>query len=70
MPTGPDPAPSTDPRIIALEDRIARLEQVVDEQQRELQIQFERISQLQADIDIIRGAWTKLKPAPEPGKKH
>jgi hypothetical protein len=28
---------------------------------RELEIQFARIADLQADIDVIRSAWTKMK---------
>ena len=37
-----------------LECRIAELENLAASQSRELQIQFERIAQLQADCDILR----------------
>jgi hypothetical protein len=37
-----------------LERRIAELENLTTSQSRELQIQFERIAQLQADCDILR----------------
>lgn len=30
--------------------------------QRELAIQFQRIAELQAEIDLIRAAWSKLRP--------
>ena len=30
--------------------------------QQELAIQFQRIADLQAEIDVIRAAWSKLKP--------
>ena len=63
MPTDPGVTPAANAR---LEDRIARLEQLLEEQQRELQIQFDRISQIQADIDIIRGAWARMTPSAEP----
>ena len=29
--------------------------------QRELAIQFQRIAQLQAELDVIRAAWNKIK---------
>ena len=37
-----------------LERRVAELENLTTSQSRELQIQFERIAQLQADCDILR----------------
>ena len=37
-----------------LERRVAELENLATSQSRELQIQFERIAQLQADCDILR----------------
>ena len=40
-------------------DRIDRLSQHLSDVQRELSIQFDRMAQLQADIDLIRAAWTK-----------
>ena len=29
--------------------------------QKELAIQFQRIAELQAEIDVIRGAWSRIK---------
>ena len=40
--------------IRTLERRVAELENLATSQSRELQIQFERIAQLQADCDILR----------------
>jgi hypothetical protein len=42
-----------------LERRIAELENLATSQRRELQIQFERIAQLQADCDILRVRFIK-----------
>ena len=44
-------------------DRIDRLSKQLSDVQRELSIQFDRIAQVQADIDLIRGAWTNVKSA-------
>jgi hypothetical protein len=46
-------------RILALEAHIARLDKTVDQHQRDLDIQLQRIAQIQADLDAIRTAWTK-----------
>jgi hypothetical protein len=40
--------------IRTLERRVAELESLTTSQSRDLQIQFERIAQLQADCDILR----------------
>jgi hypothetical protein len=50
-----------------LTHEVSRLSNELAAAQRELRIQFERMAQLQADIDIIRGAWSKVgsQPAPE-----
>jgi hypothetical protein len=40
--------------VSALERRIGELEQLATSQGRELEIQFERIAQLQAEWDILR----------------
>jgi hypothetical protein len=37
-----------------LERRVAELESLANSQSRELQVQFKRIAQLQADCDILR----------------
>jgi hypothetical protein len=63
MPTNPLPAlPMTRDDFQRLErltaDLQATLKQIVHDQE----IQFTRIAQLQADIDMVRGAWTKLTP--------
>ena len=42
------------------------LEQIVQDQQ----VQFTRIAQLQADIDVIRGAWVKLTPETSKGQRY
>ena len=46
-------------------DRLTReMEKVVARQiatEKELAIQFKRIADLQADIDLIRGAWSKMR---------
>ena len=44
-------------------DRIDRLSKQLSDVQRELSIQFDRIAQLQADIDLIRAAWTNVRVA-------
>jgi uncharacterized coiled-coil protein SlyX len=49
-------------RIAALEEQITRLEKVVDRQQGDLDIQLQRIAQLQADLDAVRSAWATVKP--------
>ena len=38
----------------ALEERLRQLEELTSSQSRELRIQFERIAQLQAELDILR----------------
>jgi hypothetical protein len=41
--------------------RIIALEKVTDQHRRELEIQLQRIAQLQADLDAIRSAWVQAK---------
>jgi uncharacterized coiled-coil protein SlyX len=55
----PTPA-SNRARILALEERLARMEKTIDENQHDLAIQLQRIGQVQADLDAVRAAWTKL----------
>ena len=38
----------------------------VQAHERALAVQLQRMAQLQADIDRIRGAWVELKPSPTP----
>jgi hypothetical protein len=39
----------------------AELASTVDKCWRDLEVQFERIAQIQAELDEIRSAWTKTK---------
>jgi BMFP domain-containing protein YqiC len=38
------------------------LRQVLDQCRRDIEIQFKRIAQMQAEFDQIRRAWTKTEP--------
>jgi hypothetical protein len=49
-------------RILALEAQVARLETTLNQHHQDLDIQFRRIAQLQADLDAIRAAWVGTKP--------
>ena len=53
------------PGTVALEAEIVRLRKRIDQHDRDLDVQLQRIGQLQADLDAIRGAWMKTKPAPK-----
>ena len=59
------PVPPTDSALATLDDirrleeLIAALQAAMDRITRDQEIQFTRIAQLQADIDLVRGAWTK-----------
>jgi hypothetical protein len=46
-------------------DRVNALSRDLDAAHRELRIQFERMAQLQADIDLIRSAWARVGAAGE-----
>ena len=51
------------PTRTEFENLSQELQKVLDQQatmKRELEIQFRRIADLQADIDLIRSAWTKM----------
>ena len=50
---------------LATRDDIRRLERLIDELHRQQDVHFTRMAQLQADIDMIRGAWSKVKPPPD-----
>ena len=41
-------------------ERVNALSRDLDAAHHELRIQFERMAQLQADIDLIRAAWSKV----------
>jgi hypothetical protein len=45
--------------FLRLEGEVLKLADRINETTRELGIQFERMAQLQADVDIIRAAWAK-----------
>ena len=46
---------------LATRDDIRRLERTIEQLRQALDVQFTRIAQLQADLDLIRGAWNKLE---------
>jgi hypothetical protein len=54
----PDSTPVTRADIERLE---RRLDALIDEFRKERDIQVKRIAQMQADLDLIRGAWVQLK---------
>ena len=54
-----NPRPPTAADIERLERAIERL---TDEMRAKLDVQFKRIVQLQAEIDLIRSAWSKDAP--------
>jgi len=51
--------------IRRLEELIAGLQKAMDRIVHDQQVQFTRMAQLQADIDLVRGAWTKMAAAGE-----
>lgn len=53
------PPPADQP--LATRDDIRRLERLIDEMKRQQDVPFTRIGQLQAHIDLIRGAWSKVE---------
>lgn len=67
MPAVPptDSALTTRDDIRRLEELIAALQKAMDRITHDQEVQFKRIAQLQADIDLIRSAWTKIPPASE-----
>ena len=54
----------------ATRDDIRRLEQLIEEMRHDLDVQFTRIAQLQADLDLIRGAWSKVKDYAGPERRR
>jgi hypothetical protein len=50
-------------------DRMNAMSRELDAAHHELRIQFERMAQLQADIDVIRGAWSKVGNQPGTGER-
>jgi hypothetical protein len=55
----PDATFATREDLLRLEKRIANLAIAVENCLHHLQIQFTRIAELQAEIDLIRGEWAK-----------
>src|SRR5687768_5136019 len=55
-----DSALATRDDIRRLEELIAALQRAMDRIVHDQEVQFKRIAQLQADIDLVRGAWTKI----------
>jgi hypothetical protein len=55
--------------IRRLERLIADLTGIVQEVQKDQRVQFTRIAQLQADLDLIRAAWSKVKPSDAPDRR-
>ena len=61
-PRGPDRAKKTEPGVTALsdlDDRLRRLEKLVEEHRREPGVQFQRPAQLQAEFDTLGGSALK-----------
>ena len=61
----PDSPPATQDDIRRLEHLITALQAAMDRIVHDQEVQFKRIAQLQADIDLVRGAWTKTKESGE-----
>jgi hypothetical protein len=63
----PAPLPRPGPELATLDDiarlsrQIAELTAAVERHDASLKMGLTRMGQLQADIDLIRGAWAKLK---------
>lgn len=57
--TTPDPSSPSRDEFNRVLHRLEDLTQQVAAANRELAIQFQRLAQVQADIDLIRGAWAK-----------
>ena len=58
--TPTDSALATRDDIRRLEELIAALQKAMDRIVHDQLVQFTRMAQLQADIDLVRGAWTKM----------
>lgn len=44
-------------------ERLNERAEIIDDLQRNQQIQFQRLAQLQAEVDVIKRAWDKLRRA-------
>jgi len=56
-----DPSLATRDDIYRLERQIEALKAALERHDREIQMHVTRMGQLQADIDVIRAAWTKIR---------
>jgi hypothetical protein len=57
-----DSTPATRDDIRRLEELIAALRVAMERITHDQDVQFKRIAQLQADIDLVRAAWAKRAP--------
>lgn len=60
-----DSTPATRDDIRRLEELIAALRVAMERITHDQDVQFKRIAQLQADIDLVRAAWAKRAPDSE-----
>jgi hypothetical protein len=67
LPT-PDSPLATRDDIRRLEAMIVALKNQIDRVVHDQDVQFKRIAQLQADIDLVRGAWAKMAARAEATK--
>ena len=61
----PDSALATRDDIRRLEEMILALKREIDRIVHDQEVQFKRIAQLQAEMDLVRRAWTKKPPSDE-----
>ena len=66
----PDEPLATRDDLRRLESELAELRDAVARLLREQQVHFTRMAQLQADIDLIRSAWSKIKPPDVTGASY
>ena len=62
MATVPENQFATLDDIRRIERELAEIRKLLEKHTHDLHIQLTRIAQLQGDLDVIRGAWTKIKP--------
>jgi hypothetical protein len=63
----PDQHLATRDDILRIQRQLAELRDFIDRIMHDQQVQFTRIAQLQADIDVIRGARSQIQsPPPSP----
>jgi hypothetical protein len=64
----PDSVPATRDDIRRVEAMIVALKNQIDRIVHDQDVQFQRIAHLQADIDLVRGAWAKMAARAEEAK--